>query len=67
MESTGVYWIPVWNVLEQYRFGFDLLLVNPAQVRALNGHKTDQIDCARIVSCQRFLYRAEPFSGLFPE
>ena len=48
MESTGVYWMPVWNVLEQYRFGFDLLLVNPAQVRALNGHKTDRIDCARI-------------------
>ncbi len=48
MESTGVYWIPVWNVLEQYRYGFDLLLVNPAQVRALNGHKTDRIDCARI-------------------
>lgn len=48
MESTGVYWIPVWNILEHYRYGFDLLLVNPAQVRALNGHKTDRIDCARI-------------------
>jgi len=47
MESTGVYWIPVWNVLEKHR-RFDLLLVNPAQVRALNGHKTDRIDCARI-------------------
>jgi transposase len=48
MESTGVYWIPVWNVLEKYRYRFDLLLVNPAQVRAMNGHKTDKIDCARI-------------------
>ena len=48
MESTGVYWIPVWNVLEEYRYRFNLLLVNPAQVRAMNGHKTDKIDCARI-------------------
>ena len=31
MESTGVYWRPVWNVLEEH--GFRLLLVNPAQVR----------------------------------
>lgn len=48
MESTGVYWVPVWNVLEEYRYRFDLLLVNPAQVRAMNGHKTDRIDSARI-------------------
>jgi transposase len=27
MESTGVYWRPVWNVLEGH--GFRLLLVNP--------------------------------------
>ena len=48
MESTGVYWIPVWNVLEPSRYRFHLTLVNPAQVRAMAGHKTDQIDCARI-------------------
>ena len=48
MESTGVYWIPVWNVLEPSRYRFHLTLVNPAQVRALAGHKTDQIDCGRI-------------------
>lgn len=48
MESTGVYWIPVWNVLEPSRYRFRLTLVNPAQVRALAGHKTDQIDSARI-------------------
>lgn len=48
MESTGVYWIPVWNVLERHRHRFPLLLVNPAQVRARNGHKTDRIDCARM-------------------
>jgi transposase len=46
MESTGVYWRPVWNVLENE--GFRLLLVNPAQVKALQGRKTDGRDAKRI-------------------
>lgn len=45
MESTGVYWIPLWNVLER---SFTLTLVNPVTVRALQGHKTDRIDARRI-------------------
>ena len=48
MESTGVYWKPVWNVLEASRWKFDLVLVNPQQVRALPGKKTDREDAARI-------------------
>ena len=35
MESTGVYWIPVWNVLEGGRHPLQLAPVNPAVVRAL--------------------------------
>jgi transposase len=47
MESTGVYWRPIWNVLEEQ--GFDrLLLVNPVQVKALAGRKSDGRDCQRI-------------------
>jgi transposase len=46
MESTGVYWRPVWNVLEGH--GFQLLLVNPAQVKALQGRKSDRRDAERI-------------------
>jgi len=46
MESTGVYWIPVWNVLEGG--SLILTLVNPATVRALQGQKTDRIDARRI-------------------
>jgi transposase len=46
MESTGVYWRPVWNVLEDE--GFRLLLVNPAQVKALAGRKSDGRDAQRI-------------------
>jgi len=48
MESTGVYWIPIWNTLEASRYKFQPLLVNPTQVRAMAGHKTDRIDCRRI-------------------
>lgn len=45
MESTGVYWIPVWNVLENR---FSLTLVNPATVHALQGNKTDRMDARRL-------------------
>ena len=45
MEATGVYWKPVWHVLEGQ---FELLLANPTQVRALRGRKTDLKDGERI-------------------
>ncbi len=41
MEATGVYWKPVWAVLEDR---FELLLVNPHHVRMLPGRKTDVND-----------------------
>ena len=46
MESTGVYWRPVWNVLDNH--GFKLLLANPGQVKALQGRKSDKRDSRRI-------------------
>jgi transposase len=46
MEATGVYWIPVWNVLEQY--GLQLLLINPEHYKAVRGKKTDLKDGQRI-------------------
>jgi transposase len=42
MESTGVYWRPVWQILETA--GFHLLLANAKQVRNVPGRKTDQSD-----------------------
>ena len=45
MEATGVYWKPVWHVLEGQ---FELLLANPTQVRALRGRKSDLKDGERI-------------------
>ena len=41
MESTGVYWKPIWNLLEQR---FHLLLVNARHIKAVPGRKTDVHD-----------------------
>jgi len=42
MESTGVYWKPVWNILEA---SVTILLVNAQHVKAVPGRKTDAKDC----------------------
>lgn len=42
MESTGVYWKPLWNLLEDQ---FTLLLVNAQHIKAVPGRKTDVRDC----------------------
>jgi transposase len=41
LESTGVYWKPIWNLLEDQ---FSLLLVNPQHVKRVPGRKTDISD-----------------------
>ena len=43
MESTGVYWIPVYQVLEQH--GLHLHLVDARHVKNVPGRKTDVVDC----------------------
>jgi len=43
MESTGVYWIPLYELLEQK--GFDVKLVDARHVRNVSGRKTDVMDC----------------------
>lgn len=45
MEATGVYWKPVWNVLEKE---FELLLVNPQHLKSIPGKKTDFKDGERM-------------------
>ena len=42
MESTGVYWIPVFEILEQ--LGFTVVLVNARDVKHVPGRKTDVTD-----------------------
>jgi transposase len=51
MESTGVYWKPVWNLLEDR---LQLMLVNSQQTKPKVGHKTDVKDgrwIAQLLSC----------------
>src|SRR4051794_10480321 len=43
MESTGVYWIPVFQILETR--GFEVVLVNAQHVRNVPGRKSDVSDC----------------------
>ncbi len=43
MEATGVYWQPVWHILEE---DFQLMLVNARHVKQVPGRKTDLSDAA---------------------
>ena len=43
MESTGVYWIPLFGVLEER--GFAVMLVDPRRIKNVPGRKTDVLDC----------------------
>jgi transposase len=43
MESTGVYWIPLYEILEQR--GFEVMLVNARDVHNVRGRKSDVMDC----------------------
>lgn len=51
MESTGIYWKPVMNILEPG--GFMILVVNARHVKNVPGHKTDKKDSAWL--CQLLL------------
>ncbi len=42
MESTGIYWLPLYFILEEN--GFDVILVNARDVKNLSGRKTDEAD-----------------------
>jgi transposase len=43
MESTGVYWIPLYEILEECQF--QVYLVNARHVKNVAGRKTDELDC----------------------
>lgn len=57
MESTGKYWFPIWNYLEQ---DFDLCIANPKYTRAISGKKTDLKDSKWI--CNLFMCDMLPSS-----
>lgn len=52
LESTGVYWIPVCDVLEDR--GLEVVLVDPKQVKTIKGRKTDVHDAAWIQKLHSF-------------
>ncbi|MBI5603175.1 MAG: IS110 family transposase, partial [Deltaproteobacteria bacterium] len=43
MESTGIYWIALYELLESK--GFDVKLINPMFIKNVPGRKTDVVDC----------------------
>jgi transposase len=51
MESTGVYWKPVWNILEGH--GFTLILANAQRIKNVPGRKTDMKDAEWIARLLR--------------
>lgn len=51
MESTGVYWKPVWNILEGH---VELLLVNARHLKIVPGRKTDVKDCEWIAQLLQY-------------
>lgn len=48
MESTAVYWMPIWRILES---DFRLYLVNPLSIKQLPGRKSDVKDAEWIATC----------------
>ena len=60
MESTGVYWIPIFEMLEEA--GMTVLVVNARRIKHVPGRKSDVQDCQWI---QR-LYSYGLLTGSFP-
>jgi len=52
MESTGVYWIPAFEILENY--GFEVYLVNAREVTTVPGRKTDVNDSQWVQQLHQF-------------
>jgi transposase len=52
MESTGVYWVPLYEVLEER--GFGVKLVDARKVKNVSGRKTDVLDCQWIQQLESY-------------
>jgi len=61
IESTGTYWVPVWNILEE--MGFELILVNPYLIKQMPGRKSDIKDAQWIAT---LLYKGLLRGSLVP-
>lgn len=52
MEATGVYWMPVWKILDEG--AFTLIVVNAQHIKAVPGRKTDMNDAMWIADLAAF-------------
>ena len=52
MEATGIYWVPTFELLQER--GFEVVLVNPRQIKAVPGRKSDIQDCQWIQRLHSF-------------
>jgi transposase len=52
MEATGVYWIPIYEILEER--GFEVILVNAHHIKNVPGRKSDVLDCQWIQQLHGF-------------
>ena len=59
MESTGVYWIPLFGVLEER--GFQVMLVDPRRIKNVPGRKTDVVACQWLQQLHTTACCREPF------
>ena len=59
MESTGVYWIPLFELLAER--GFEVRLVDPRQLKNVPGRKSDVLDCQWIQQLHTFGLLAAAF------
>jgi transposase len=50
MESTGIYWVPVWNILQKQ---FNVILVNAHELKKVPGRKDDVLDAEWIAQCMQ--------------
>src|ERR1700716_4128141 len=56
MEATGVYWKPVWHILDDGEFA--LVLANAAHVKNVPGRKIDLVQCAWAAEAQFYRIKA---------
>jgi len=59
MESTGVYWIPLFELLEQR--GFHCCLINAASSKRFPGRKSDVLDCQWLQTLHSYGLLADSF------
>ena len=59
LESTGVYWIPLFGVLEER--GMEVMLVDPRRLKSVPGRKTDVSDCQWLQQLHTYGLLSEAF------